>query len=51
LRHDNVVSQLAIDEARTLRGLGIEERSLQAIVPSYLWRFRRTGQFKSLRHG
>jgi NADH dehydrogenase len=45
------VSPAAIDEGRTLKGLGIEERSVQAIVPTYLWRFRRTGQFKSLRLG
>ena len=39
--------------ARTARsrGLGIEPTSVQAIVPSYLWRFRRTGQFQRLRHG
>jgi uncharacterized protein YbjT (DUF2867 family) len=51
LRHDDVVSDDAIREQRTLQGLGIEARSLQAIVPSYLWRFRRTGQFKTLRQG
>jgi NADH dehydrogenase len=51
LRGDNVVSAAATEEGRTLKGLGIEERSVQAIVPTYLWRFRRTGQFKSLRLG
>jgi NADH dehydrogenase len=51
LRYDNVVSDEAIRDQRTLQGLGIEMRSLQAIVPSYLWRFRRSGQFKSLRQG
>src|SRR6266852_3674422 len=51
LRTDNVVSPQAIDEQRTLQGLGIEPRLVQAIVPSYLWRFRRTGQFKTARHG
>jgi NADH dehydrogenase len=40
-----------VDEARTLQGLGIAPTSLQAIVPSYLWRFRRSGQFQHLRHG
>ena len=29
----------------TLQGLGITPDSLEAIVPSYLWRFRKTGQF------
>ncbi len=47
LRQDNVVSDAAIREGRTLAGLGIEPTSLRAIVPSYLWRFRRYGQFKN----
>jgi NADH dehydrogenase len=51
LRRDSVVSKGAVDEARTLQGLGIAPTSLQAIVPSYLWRFRRSGQFQHLRHG
>ncbi|MFO1117351.1 MAG: complex I NDUFA9 subunit family protein [Beijerinckiaceae bacterium] len=45
LRHDNVVSQAAENEGRTLKGLGIEPESFRAIVPSYLWRYRRAGQF------
>ena len=32
---------------RTLQGLGIEPEPIEAIVPSYLWRFRKTGQFRS----
>jgi uncharacterized protein YbjT (DUF2867 family) len=47
LRVDNVVSQAAIAEGRTLQGLGIEPEPIEAIVPSYLWRFRKTGQFRS----
>ncbi len=47
LRADNVVSQGAIADGRTLQGLGIEPESIEAIVPSYLWRFRKTGQFRS----
>lgn len=46
LKRDNVVSDAAKGERRTLDGLGIEPRSMAAIVPSYLWRFRRTGQFR-----
>jgi uncharacterized protein YbjT (DUF2867 family) len=46
LRNDNVVSQAAKDEGRTLQGLGMEPEPLAAIVPSYLWRFRKTGQFR-----
>ena len=47
LRVDNVVSETARAEARTLQGLGIEPETIEAIVPSYLWRFRKTGQFRS----
>jgi uncharacterized protein YbjT (DUF2867 family) len=47
LKVDNVVSEAAKAEGRTLQGLGIEPDSLEAIVPSYLWRFRKTGQFRS----
>jgi NADH dehydrogenase len=47
LRTDNVVSQSAESDGRTLRGLGIEPEPIEAIVPSYLWRFRKTGQFRS----
>jgi uncharacterized protein YbjT (DUF2867 family) len=46
LRSDNVVSQIATSEARTLQGLGIDPAPIEAIVPSYLWRFRKTGQFQ-----
>jgi uncharacterized protein YbjT (DUF2867 family) len=51
LRRDSVVSDDAEREGRTLRGLRIEPTSMQAIVPSYLWRFRRTGQFQHLSLG
>jgi uncharacterized protein YbjT (DUF2867 family) len=46
LRSDNVVSEAAKSEGRTLTALGIEPAALEAIVPSYLWRFRKTGQFR-----
>ena len=47
LKSDNVVSDLARREHRTLQDLGIEPHSIAAVVPSYLWRFRKTGQFRS----
>ncbi len=47
LRVDNVVSEAAKAEGRTLQGLGIEPEPIEAIVPSYLWRFRKSGQFRS----
>jgi uncharacterized protein YbjT (DUF2867 family) len=45
LETDNVVSEHAIREGRTLEGLGITPTTIEAIVPSYLMRFRKTGQF------
>lgn len=45
LETDNVVSETAIAEGRTLQGLGITPTTIEAIVPSYLIRFRKTGQF------
>jgi uncharacterized protein YbjT (DUF2867 family) len=45
LKSDNVVSAEAKRDGRTLEGLGILPESMAAIVPSYLWRFRKTGQF------
>lgn len=46
LRSDNVVSPAAEADRRTFAGLGIEPQALEAIVPSYLYRFRKTGQFE-----
>jgi uncharacterized protein YbjT (DUF2867 family) len=45
LLRDNVVSPKAEREKRTLTGLGIAPTSLEAVLPSYLWRFRKAGQF------
>ena len=42
---DNVVSAAAIAEGRTLAGFGIMPRPLDAVLPSYLWRFSANGQF------
>ena len=45
LKADNVVSAAAHDQGRTLEGLGIIPNSMASVVPDYLWRFRKTGQF------
>jgi uncharacterized protein YbjT (DUF2867 family) len=45
LRSDNVVSDAAKAAGLTLEGLGIAPDSMEAIVPQYLWRFRKAGQF------
>lgn len=47
LRTDNVVSDDAKRDGRTLDAFGIAPDSIAAIVPTYLWRFRKTGQFSS----
>jgi uncharacterized protein YbjT (DUF2867 family) len=47
LRTDNVVSAEAERERRTLPALGIAPATIEAIVPTYLWRFRKYGQFGS----
>ena len=47
LLRDNVVSQQAKHAGRTLAGLGIEPVSMRAVVPTYLWRFRKSGQFRT----
>jgi NADH dehydrogenase len=47
LRTDNVVSDAAVADKRTFAGIGIEPEPIEAIVPSYLWRFRKAGQFRS----
>jgi len=46
LKSDNVVSAAAREQGRTLEALGIVPDSIAAIVPDYLWRFRKTGQFQ-----
>lgn len=45
LQHDNVVSDEARAQGRTIEALGVTPDSYEAIVPGYLWRFRPTGQF------
>jgi NADH dehydrogenase len=45
LRRDNIVSEAAKREGRTIEALGIDPVAMAAIVPSYLQRFRKTGQY------
>jgi uncharacterized protein YbjT (DUF2867 family) len=46
LRTDNVVSEAATREGRTFAAFGIVPTGIESVVPSYLWRFRKTGQFQ-----
>ncbi|MFE1600713.1 complex I NDUFA9 subunit family protein [Methylobacterium sp. ID0610] len=45
LERDNVVSEAAKAEDRTFAALGIVPTAIEAVVPGYLWRFRKAGQF------
>ncbi|MCL4767329.1 MAG: complex I NDUFA9 subunit family protein [Hyphomicrobiaceae bacterium] len=50
LKSDNVVSDAAQHEGRTLEGLGVSSlHTIEAIVPTYLERFRPHGQFARYR--
>jgi NADH dehydrogenase len=48
LERDNVVSPEAERDARTLQGLGIVPTAMEPVLPGYLVRFRRAGQFSRL---
>jgi NADH dehydrogenase len=45
LREDNVVG----DTAKTFEDLGIKPTSIEAVIPSYLWQFRPSGQYAELK--
>jgi uncharacterized protein YbjT (DUF2867 family) len=49
LASDNVVSAQAEAEGRALSALDVLPQAVEAIIPSYLTRFRRTGQYEALR--
>ena len=49
LANDNVVSAEAEAEGRVFRGLGIEPQAADVIIPGYLVRFRKTGQYEAQR--
>jgi len=49
LRSDNVASETTKAEGLTLEGLGILPDSMEAVLPQYLWRFRKAGQFSQPR--
>jgi uncharacterized protein YbjT (DUF2867 family) len=49
LASDNVVSAEAEAEGRVLRSLGVVPQAAEAIIPSYLARFRQTGQYETQR--
>jgi uncharacterized protein YbjT (DUF2867 family) len=46
LKVDNVVSAEAEREGRTIAAFGLTPAAMETIVPTYLWRFRKSGQFR-----
>ena len=46
LENDNVVSDEAIRQRRTLQGAGIKPKTLESILPTYLTQYRPHGQYK-----
>ncbi len=49
LAFDNVVTEAAEAEGRTFGALGVAPQAVDAIIPSYLVRFRKTGQYEAQR--
>jgi NADH dehydrogenase len=50
LRYDNVVSEAAVREGRTLHSLGIQDPlGIESIVPAYLEQYRPKGQYSHYR--
>jgi NADH dehydrogenase len=45
LRRDTVVSEAARHDRRTLEGLGITPEGIETLLPAYLYRYRRSGQY------
>lgn len=50
LKQDSIVSAQAVLQNRSLEALGIKAHAIDAIVPPYLARFRRAGQFTQVSH-
>lgn len=48
LKTDNVVSDAAVKSGRTLEGLGVRPTAIETVVPAYLYRFRKAGQFTDM---
>ena len=49
LKRDNVVSEDARAAGRTLQGLDIAQTAIETVAPSYLYRYRKTGQYQEQR--
>lgn len=51
LESDNVVSAQALSDACTIEDLGIVPTSPETVIGTYLYRFRRTGQYEQITAG
>lgn len=49
LKRDNLVSKEAITEGRCFEGLGMQPLAVEAVIPTYLWSYRSTGQYEANR--
>ncbi|WP_114007930.1 complex I NDUFA9 subunit family protein [Cohaesibacter intestini] len=49
LKRDNVVSDAAKAEGRCFAGLGMKPLAIDAVIPTYLWSYRSTGQYEANR--
>ena len=45
LQTDNIVSDAALSEGRTLAAFHVDPTPMEAVLPDYLWRFKKNGQF------
>ena len=48
LQSDNLVSSESAQAGLTLEGMGIKGETIENVVPSYLYRFRKAGQFEKM---
>lgn len=48
LKSDNVVSHAAAVNGRVLENLGVRGTAMETVVPAYLYRFRKAGQFTDM---
>ena len=47
LKRDNVVSEEAVREQRSFDAFGIKPQLMETVLPSYLWRYRKAGQYSN----
>ncbi len=50
LKNGSIISKEAIKSRRTLKALGIRPTTIEAILPSYMWRFRKEGEYEKLQN-